>query len=389
MTMPSFQHNAPALRLSSGASCLQGLSKELARLKCTRAVIFCGATLARSVLLDRVREGLGDAYAGVFAGVRAHSPQPSVEEGASTLGSLGADAVVAVGGGSAAVTARAATIVLAEGNDLEALRTVVDTRGRVNSPKLLAPKLPQLIVATTPSTAIVKAGTAVSDPATGERLALFDPKTRAQAIFLHPDLLMSAPRQLVLSSALDTLSLAIEGMTSLTDDPIADAQLIHAVRMLARGLSELKTEDHAELRGRLAVAAVLAGRGTDHTGAGLATVLGHAIGARCGIENGPAKAIVLPHVLRFNAEATQAGLKQVAAALAVRASGSDAPASTIDELEALLRDVGAARRLREVGVAREELPRIARQGMGDWFLQGNPRKVRDAGELETILAAAW
>ena len=57
---------------------------------------------------------------------------------------------------------------------------------KLHSPKLLAPKLPQFIVPTTPTTAMVKAGSAVFDPATGERLALFDPKTRAHAIFIDP-----------------------------------------------------------------------------------------------------------------------------------------------------------------------------------------------------------
>src|SRR5262245_6420086 len=129
--------------------------------------------------------------AGVFSGVRAHSPAPAVAEAAQHLRRLEADAVVAVGGGSAIVTARAASILLAEKGELASLSTAMDEHGSLRSPKLAAPKLPQLIIPTTPTTAMVKAGSAVSDPEAGVRRALFDPKTRAQSIFIHPDFVRS------------------------------------------------------------------------------------------------------------------------------------------------------------------------------------------------------
>jgi alcohol dehydrogenase class IV len=136
--------------------------------------------------------------------------------------------------------------------------------------------------------------------------------------------------------------------------------------------------------------AVMCGRGTDHTGAGIATVLGHAIGARYDVENGIAKAIVLPHVLRFNAEAAPQGLRKLA--MAVGASLGDT-ASHVEvvtgALDALFGSLGLPRRLRELGLPREALSAIAVQGMGDWFLRGNPRQVRGAAELQEVLDAAW
>jgi alcohol dehydrogenase len=51
--------------------------------------------------------------------------------------------------------------------------------------------------------------------------------------------------------------------------------------------------------------------------------------------------------------------------------------------------LGMARRLRDVGVAQEDLPAIAESSMGDWFLRGNPRPVNDANELLEILRKAW
>ena len=389
MDLPSFQHFTPPLRLCSGGDSLTHLGRELRRLGSARAVIICGSSLARSPLLDLVRGAMGERCAGVFAGVRAHSPRPAVEAAAVELQRLEADAVVAVGGGSAIVTARAASIFLAEGNDLEGLSTSQDAQGRLRSPKLLAPKLPQLIVLTTPTTAAVKAGTAVFDPASGRRFALFDPKTRVQSLFIHPELIKSAPRELVVSASLDTLSLAIEGLTSRSLDPLADALLMHAVRLLASRLPDLALGDDALVRGELTLAAVLCGQGADHTGAGIATVLGHAIGANLNVENGVAKAIVLPHALRFNAEAAEFGLRKAAAALGLAGDGAGALDRINGSLDRIFASVGSPRRLRDVGVERDRLPEIAARGMEDWFLRGNPRPVSHASELQDVLEQAW
>ena len=385
MTKHSFQHIAPPLRLFSGQDSLAQLGRELDRANCRRAVIVCGASLARhATLLDQVRNALGERCSGVFDAARAHSPVSSVEEAAHVLERLGADAVVPVGGGSAIVTARAASILMAEQGSVAELSTKIDEGGRVHSPRLSAPKLPQFVVPTTPTTAIVKAGSAVFDPASGRRFALFDPKTRAQAVFVHPDFVSSAPSALVTTASINTLTLAIEGLTSRTGEPLADALLMHALRLVKAHLHAASGDDDARVE--LVLAAILCGQGTDHSGMGVATVLSHAIGARHDLENGTLNAILLPHALRFNAETAPLGLEKVASALDRPGASSG---ETIDTVEALLRGVGVPTSLREAGIPRDDLPAIAALGMQDWFLRGNPRRVSEAGELLQLLQAAW
>jgi alcohol dehydrogenase class IV len=350
-------------------------------------VIFCGPW-ARGPMLDAVQSGMGERCAGVFEGVVAHSPVASVEAAANELKRLEADAVVALGGGSSIVTARAGSILAAENKDPRSLCTSRDANGQLRSPKLLAPKLPQLIVPTTPTTAMVKAGAAVFDPATGERLALFDPKTRAHAIFIHPDLIKSSPRDLLVSASLNTFAMAIEGLVSRAGDPIADALLMHAMRLIAQHLPSKALAEDLDARGDLMLAAILCGQGSDYAAAGITTVVGHAIGASYHMDNGIANAIVLAHVLRFNADAAKDGLSKVAAALGLPSSRDVLP-GVVDAVEALFAELEIPRRFRDVGVPREALPEIAAKGMGDWFLRGNPRPVREASELQQILEQAW
>jgi len=237
---------------------------------------------------------------------------------------------------------------------------------------------------------MVKAGSAVFDPATGERLALFDPKTRSQSIFIDSRMLQSAPRALVAAASVNSLATAIEGLMSRTGEPLADALLMHAVRLLAQHLPARSQLDEPHVRGELVLAAILSGQGTDHTAAGITTVLGHAIGARYELDNGAVNAIVLPHVLRYNAEAAIPGLAKVAAALGLpHGEAASLLPNVIAAVTTICDALGLARRLRDVKVPREALPDIAKASMGDWFLRGNPRPVRDAAELLQLLELAW
>ena len=388
--MRSLRHITPAFRIYCGADSLRHLASELDRIGARRAVVFCGRTVAQHPDgLRLVAEALGDRYAGVFDSVKAHSPVGSVLDGAERLRSLAADAAIALGGGSAVVTARASSIVFAEGRDINELCTQFPSGKRPVSPRLDMPKLPQFVVATTPSTAYAKAGSAVLDTVRGQRLALFDPKTRAAALFIHPSLALTAPPALTTGAAVNAFCMAVQGIESRSRDPLADALLTHALRVLAGNLRRLgKEPDDADVRAELMLGALLAGQGTDHAPTGLTSALAHAIGARFHSDNGITNAVLLPHAMRFNAQATQRRLALVADALGVHASGS--PVSiVVDAVEDLFAELALPRRLREIGVSEKSLTLIADDVLGDWFLHQNPRTVSGTSELLEVLRAAW
>lgn len=388
----SFRHLVPALRLFHGPDCLGMLGRELERAGSRRAVIFCGASLARDGTAARIRSAMGERCAGVFTGVKAHSPLPDVEAAAAGLERLDADGVIALGGGSAVVTARAASILLAEKGDARKLCTTRDEGGVLRSPKLPAPKIPQFVIPTTPTTATLKAGSAVLDPVDGRRLALFDPKTRAQAVFIHPELLATPPGKLIVNAGLNAFAMALEGLMSRSGDPFADALLMHAARVLRRRLPDAGrsgTGNDPAVRADLMFASLMCGHGTDYTGAGIAIPLGHAISARFHIDNGLTNAIVLPHVVRFNEAAAGDGLQKLVDAFGLNADRRAPAAVVVDVIQSISDALELPKRLRDIGVTRESLPQLAAISMEDWFVRDNPRKVRDAGELEQVLENAW
>jgi alcohol dehydrogenase class IV len=401
MPLTRFRHAEPALRVLYGDDALRGLGEELRRLGARRAVLFCGRSLAlASPGVATVREALGELCAGVFDGVRPHSPVAAVLAGRDALAGFKADAVIALGGGSAIVTARAATILLAESQPLERLCTRFVPGQPPESPRLAAAKLPQLLVPTTPTTAAVRAGAAVTD-AEHRRLALFDPKVRPAALCLLPSLLASVPAPVFLDAALNTFASTIQGLESARREPLADARLLHALRLLAQYLplpdaglrasglaSGAAIDGTAEARGQLMLAAVLAGQGVDVTGAGVASALAHAIGVQCGVGNGLAAAIVLPHTLRYNAAATDHRLGAALGALGGAADARPAAQAVSEQCAALLQKLGLPVRLRDAGVKQADLPQLAQRATEDWFTSQNPAAVRSQDIVE-LLHAAW
>jgi alcohol dehydrogenase class IV len=383
----SYQHIAPELRVFHGPESLSALKRELGRNRCQRAVIVCGRTISNSDALVMLKESLGSLLAGVTPSAREHSPVSGVQEAAHVLDETRADAVIAVGGGSAAVTARAAAIVLAEKKPIPELATRRLASGGFESPRLNAPKVPLFVVPTTPSTAFVKAGSAVHDEG-GQRLALFDPKTRAKALFVHPAFIATAPAELVQSAALNAFANAVEALESPKCDPFSEALLMHALRLIKANLA-IAGEGDAHARERLVVAAMLCGRGTEQGGTGLASVLAHAIGHRSHAANGIVNAIVLPHTLRFNAPVTADRSVTIADALAGCDGEQSATTQASAVVEAFLAGLPVPRRLREIGIAQDDVDAIAEAAMTDWFISRNARPISDVRTLAEIIQAAW
>ncbi|WP_371878682.1 iron-containing alcohol dehydrogenase family protein [Conexibacter sp. S30A1] len=387
-----FQHATPAFRTFCGEDALAALPGQLDRLKLRRAVIVCDPSIAsrHAEALQRVESALGERLVGRFDAVEPHSPVRTVLDAARVLEDQSADTVVVVGGGSSIVTARGASIVVAEGSNLREFCTRRDEDGKFISPRLTAPKLQQWIVPTTPTTAYAKAGCALRDEATGDRLALFDPKLRAQAIFLDPTLALTAPVPVTLGAALNAFAMAVEGLQSKLDDPLTEALLMHALRMLGDSIPRLvRQPEDDQTRLQLMLASVLSGQGSDYVGGGLAQALSHATGPRSTTSNGVVEALFLPHVIKYNAPVVKHGLDKVASALGY--AGGEADSGTeaaVAGVERVLEAAAVPRRLRDVGVDGDALADIARHVLEDWTISRIPRTVtRD--NVETLLGAAW
>lgn len=386
--MKTFKHITPVSRVFCGPDCMKNLSEEVSHAGGSKVLVFCDPFVASDgKLLSLVKAELGDRYAGTFTNIQANSPLPAVMEGAEKIRQLDADVLVAIGGGSTIVTTRAADVIASEKEDIHKLCTYTDENGKQVSRRLFAPKIPQILIPTSPTTATSKAGAAVLEPETNKLLQLFDPKNRAHSIFIHPDAALNPPEKMMLGACISTFCVAIDGLMSKSGDPMADALLIHAVRIMAENLADTKHLNEAESRTSLMMASILCGMGSDYTGTGLSIVIGHASQAHFPVNPGLVNAIVLPYCLRFNASAEE-GMKKLAAALDISSTESACAGKVAARMEEILRGLNLPEKLSELGMTEDKFEDIAENAMHDWYLQFNPVEV-SPNDIVHILELAF
>ncbi|MCH7621403.1 MAG: iron-containing alcohol dehydrogenase [Chloroflexi bacterium] len=400
----AFRHVSYPVRIHAGDNALERLGEEADRVRARRALLVCGQTVAhRTNLLDRVKQALGDKLAGVFEGVKAGSPATSVLQGVAKAASLGPDSIdpdliVAVGGGSAVVTARAITIMLAEGGTLHDHATKYPPGERPISPHLMQPKVPNIVVLTTPTTAAHRAGTAVTDAETGRRLEMFDPKTRPVAVFWDTEALLTASPGLCLSAAGSLFSGVVAGLQSPSLNPLAEGDLTQALNLLLSNLKLVGPEpDNGPVRLNLCAASFMYNRASDSgltSGAtGVVTALAHSLDARypeC--DHGAAYSILTAPGMRFNQAHNPSGQARVASLIGMNTADMDVDAAAAAAAGAIadtFGDLGMPLRLRDVGVPREGIELIAQDAMTDFALHRNIRPVKEAAELVELLREAW
>ena len=400
----AFRHVGDPVRIHAGDNALERLGEEADRARARRALVVCGQTVAhRTNLLDRVKQALGDKLAGVFEGVRAGSPATSVMQGvaqAAALGpdSLGPDLIVAVGGGSAVVTARAITIMLAEGGTLHDHATKYPPGERPISPHLMRPKVPNIVVLTTPTTAANRAGTAVTDSETGHRLEMFDPKTRPAAVFWDTEALLTASPGLCLSAAGSLFSGVVAGLQSPKINPLAEGDLTQALNLLLNNLKLVDTDPYnGPVRLNLCAASFMYNRASDSglTGGatGVVTALAHSLDARYpDCDHGAAYSILTAPGMRFNQGHNSSGQARLGSLMGVDTADMDeaaAAAAASGAIADTFADLRMPLRLRDVGVPRDGIELIAEDAMTDFALHRNIRPVKEASELVELLREAW
>lgn len=386
--MKEFKHLDPGIRIYYGESCLKNLAKELKRENRERPLIFCDPAIAsQPQLMELVFSALGNSYAGLFTNILPRSPLDSVKDGAAAILASNADSLIVIGGGSAAVTARAANILAFEKKDIREICSRKDANGAMISPKVMAPKIPHFMIPTTPTCATAKSGAAALDTATSERLQVFDPKTAAHAVFLHPAFAACTPESITLNAALSTYINAIEGLLTGAGDPLSDGMLTETVRMTTECLADYASFNDPDVRCTLLLASIMCGLGTKYTGEAIDVVLGHMVCEQYPVKDGFVNAIVLAGCLRFNAGTPH--MHKIANALGILpAPGLDPTEQIIEKLEQILHGLPVPARLRDLGVEKESFPSIAASSMTDFFLRYNPKPVTE-GDLIAIMDAAW
>jgi len=190
-------------------------------------------------------------------------------------------------------------------------------------------------------------------------------------------------------TAIGQLRVAIESVYSVKHNPICDSLCLHAISMIVKNLPECPKLD-VECLLNTKTAAAMASLGS--VGGGINTATAHHVGGIFDVPHGDANAIMLPHSMRFNAEASADRQALIAQAMGIDTSAMsdyDAALAAADAVEDLRDSLGLPNRLRDVGVPEEGLELIASATLQDRSLATNPTPVTDAGPIMSVLRSSW
>ncbi len=372
-TVQPWSGELAGIRLTTGAGSLERLGQEAAALGAEHALLITDPGLVRAGHAEHARDALrrGGLRVSTFTEVHENPSTEDVARGVEAARTSGADVLVALGGGSAMDCTKGTNFVLTNGGEM------ADYWGYGKASK---PMLPMVAVPTTCGTGseaqsyalIVQAGSR-------KKMACGDPKALFRAVVLDPELTLSAPRWVRSVSGFDAIAHAVESLVTTRSTSESRALSRRAYALLNGAFEGVLAQDPAiDPLSRMQLGAHLAGAAIEKSMLGAAHAAANPLTARHRITHGEAVALMLPHVVRFNAEAANDAYTELIT------GGSEALATRLEQVRRL-GDLAAG--LQERGVPRDTLQLLAKLASEEWTGGFNPRSVTERNFLELYESA--
>jgi len=386
------------------AGSLEALDEE----KFQRVLIVTDHVLAENGIVRQVRSHLGNAYVRIFDAILPEPDFATVQAGVTLVRDYEPDALLAIGGGSVLDAAKAMRLFF-EHPELtmeELTLPFLDPRKRVAQ---YPQDKHQLALIAVPTTA--GSGSEVSPGAVltheGRKVTLIDYCLLPDKAIVDPTLMVSLPSTSTADTGLDALTHALEGAVSIFSSPYTNAFCTQAISMIFEWLPKAYRDgSDLEARSGMADASTLAGLAFSNAFLGINHAMAHAIGVKFHIAHGRANAILLPHVLRYNASlpskfmpapgySSYVAPQKYAQIGRIIFGGHDEQEQRdrlFNAVEGLIDELGMPRSMKDAGVTEEEflaaLPELVDIAFQDVCLRTNPRMPL-LEELEQLLRAAY
>ncbi|MFO0851059.1 MAG: iron-containing alcohol dehydrogenase [Gemmataceae bacterium] len=418
-------HSAGSLVFGRGAVAQVG---EIARRRgARRAFVVTDRILASNGVLDQVTASLHVAGVEpvVFDGCVPEPPSDVVMQATAAARDARPDILIGLGGGSNMDTAKLVAVLLAHGGTLD------DYVGDCRVP---GPVFPLVCVPTTAGTGSeVSAAAVFTDVAKQIKVSCLSPHIRPAAAVVDPLLTVGCPPKVTADSGIDALTHAIEAYTAvdhaefLTRPPggetvyqgkntMADYMAAECVTLVGGYLRRAVADgSDLEARDKMALAATLGGLAFSNAGVALVHAMEYPVGGAVHVSHGAGNGLLLPYVMRYNAEVrademTAVGLWLSGPGVFAAADEGDGPPddrlrdasrrvaeyfdhgveAAIAAVERLRADTGIPARLRDIGVTEAMLTGFAAKAFGiKRLMRVNPRLPQSADEILGIYRAAF
>lgn len=387
--MDTFHYTFHAAEVVFGPDAINRLGELSARAG-WRRLLLCttGRSRARGHLAP-IEAALGERLAAVYEQVEPHVPAGRVAEATALAVAHDVDAVIGLGGGSAIGMAKAVSLALEEQRTGRPARAAFPTD---------QPLIPVIAIPTTYAGSEMTPVYGVTHPAedvraSARKITVSDPKIAPKLVLYDPLLTLDLPPRVTAGTGINAAAHCIEALYSITRNPLSTAAALAGLRAIAHALPRCYDDGgDVEARGEMLEGAFLAGTALSNVAMGLHHGLCHVLGGATGAAHGDANSVVLPYAMRFNLDATAPQLALAAEAMGLPVArqraevAAEAAAEQVAEWVAHMR---LPQRLREIGVAQEQLPALAELAFASRTVRNNPKPIADAAQIEALLRSAW
>ncbi|HLE21230.1 MAG TPA: iron-containing alcohol dehydrogenase [Vicinamibacteria bacterium] len=298
-----------------------------------------------------------------------------IESGRDLAAREGIDSLIGLGGGSSMDCAKGINFLLTNGG------TMKDYWGYG---KALKPMLPMIGIPTTAGTGSEAQSYAlISDADTHVKMACGDPQAAFRIALLDPRLTVSQPRNVTAVTGFDALAHAVETYVTAKRNPLSDTFSREAWRLLEGHYERVLAEpEDIEARGAMQLGAHYAGIAVESSMLGATHACANPLTTHYGTTHGIAIAVLLPHVVRWNAATAGPRYRELLSLSSQATQEGDPGESLAGRLEQLANTGGLPSRLRSLGVPERELTTLAEEAADQWTGRFNPRPFDASGALE-------
>jgi len=358
----------PRTRVVFGAGVIERLGELARELNFKRTLLVADHGMIASGHVDEAIAPLKKAGVEIvrFHDFEVNPDTRMIENGTAFVTPLNVDSIIGLGGGSSMDCAKGINFLLTNGGHMS------EYRGYGKASK---PMLPMIAIPTTAGTGSEAQSYAlISDAETHVKMACGDPKAAFRIALLDPALTISQPRGITATSGYDAIAHAVETYVTTRRNPLSELFSLEAWRLLEPNYERVLTQpDNISARGAMQLGAFYAGIAIENSMLGATHACANPLTARYGTAHGAAIAMLLPSVVRWNANA---GINYMI------------PGEELARrLEELAEAGGLRMNLRSAGISEGELPELAADAAEQWTGTFNPRPLGVEGAIEIYRCA--
>lgn len=358
-------------RIEYGVGVISKLGDELRLLKAQKVAIITDPGIIKAGLLDKITSILKEEKLlyNVFDGVDPNPKDRNVERGAQVVRSFGADAMVAISGGSVIDCAKAIGVLVSHDG-----KRIKDFEGKTAVKKQI---LPFIAIPTTAGTGSeVTFSAVITDTENNYKMTVRSPFMAAKVALLDPKLTVTVPPHITASTGMDALTHAIEAYTVKVSEPVSDALALYAIELISNNLvNAVKNGEDIEARACMLVGSLLAGIAFSHSDVGSVHCMAEALGGVYDAPHGICNAVLLPYVMEYNVEFCIEKYARIAKAMGETFETSrEGAMKAVERIKKLATEVGLPS-FKSLGVKEEDLEKLADMAAKNISTESNPREM--------------